>query len=224
MQIKYLFNTFLFVLCIGSVSAQNRIEVTPTYRFTDGIYLTFEEFQSNQPALSWSQFTRRSVVNPQTLIAQVDFIRYKNSQESLDLDKIWGICIDGLPFIRIPKDSIHKQLPTFAGLRLAGNVCYFSYENRVNKEYEFAAYNPLNGEPFRKATVSRSVSVFVEKIFSFSDGKIINFDRSSLRFKMLDDPELSKVLDQLRPVEDEYKEKLFRLLMSYNRRHPVYFR
>ncbi|MEO0340685.1 MAG: hypothetical protein AAF242_15935, partial [Bacteroidota bacterium] len=199
-------------------------EVTPTYRFQDGIYLSFEEFQRNQPALKWDQFIRRSVTNPQSLITQVDFIRYRNSQEKLDINKIWGICLDGLPFVRIDKDSIHKELSTFAGLRLAGNICYYSYENRVEKEYDIAAYNPLNGEPFRRATVSRMVTNFVEKIFTFEEGGLKPFDKNNIYQLMEDDPELRGKLNELRPTEAEYQEKLFRLMMAYNRRHPVYFK
>ena len=203
---------------------RTQVEVTPTFRFNDGIYLSFEEFQRNQPAHTWDGFTKRAVTNPQTLITQVDFIKNKTSQEYIDLDAIWGICIEGLPFIRIPKDSINKELATFAGLRVAGNITYYSYENRVEKEYDFSAYNPVNGRPFRKATVKRSVNVFKEKIFSFEAGEIMNFGRQHLNALMQDDPQLLKVLKELDTKGESYNEQLFQLLMSYNRRHPVYFK
>lgn len=218
------FYIFVWTICTVSFLQAQQVEVTPTYRFQDGIYLSFDEFQRNEPSLKWDQFIRRSVTNPESLITQVDFIRYRNSQETLDLNNIWGICLDGLPFVRIDKDSIHKELPTFAGLRLAGNICYYSYENRVDKTYEIAAYNPLNGEPFRKATVNRTVAEFVEKLFTFEEGGLKSFDKSNIYNLMDDDPELRNKLNQLRPTEVEYQEKLFRLVMAYNRRHPVYFK
>lgn len=217
-------NTLFLVLLTLSCALQAQVEVTPTFRFNDGIYLSFEEFQRNQPAHKWDGFTKRLVTNPQTLITQVDFIKNKTNQEYIDLDAIWGICIEGLPFIRIPKDSIHKELATFAGLRVAGNVSYLSYENRVEKEYDFAAYNPINGRPFRKATVSRSVNVFKEKIFAFEKGVMMTFERKTLDALMQDDPQLRKVLSELNSKGETYKEQLFQLLMSYNRRHPVYFK
>jgi hypothetical protein len=214
---------FGLLICIPFV-VQAQVEVTPTFRFQNGIYLTLEEFQYNKPALVWTDFEKRSNTNPQSLITQVDFIKNKETEEYIDLDKIWGICIEGLPFIRIPKDSINKELATFAGLRVAGNISYYSYENRVEKEYDFAAYNPFNGQPFRKATVSRSVNVFKEKIFSFEQGNMLNFERNTLHQLMEGDPQLQQVLKGLNIKEENYKEQLFQLLMSYNRRHPAYFK
>jgi len=204
--------------------AQDRVEVTPTFRFKDGIYLNLEDFQSNTPGLAWDQFEKALVINPETLLSQVDYIRYKNSKERLDLSKIWGFSVDGLPFVRIPKDSIYKTLESFAGLRLAGKICYYSFESREERSYEIAAYNPLNGQPFRQATVSRSVNVFKEKIFLFEDGNALNFNRKHLEPFIKDDPELLGVLADLDVSDPEYQEKLFRLLMAYNRRHSIYFR
>ena len=213
------------VFFLASIAATwGQVEVTPTFRFKDGIYLSFEEFQKNAPSLSWNSFVKRSATNPQTLITQVEYIRYKNSQEALDVNKIWGICMDGLPFIRLEKDSISKELTSFAGLRLAGNICYYSYENRVDKDYEISAYNPLNGEPFRRATISRTVTVFKEKIFSFEGGLVEDFSVPNLSKYMQDDPEILQLMQQLNPRGDEFQEKLFRLLISYNRRHPTFFK
>lgn len=214
---------FIFLLALPFV-AQTQVEVTPTFRFNDGIYLTFEAFQRNQPTLGWKDYEKRSVTNPQSLVTQVDFIKHKDTEEYIDLNKIWGICLEGLPFVRIPKDSINKELATFAGLRVSGNISYYSYENRVEKEYDFAAYNPVNGRPFRKATISRMVNVFKEKIFSFETGEINNFERQNLDSLMQNDPQLRKVLNDLDTKGESYKEQLFQLLMSYNRRHPVFFK
>ncbi|GAB5550463.1 MAG: hypothetical protein Sapg2KO_00540 [Saprospiraceae bacterium] len=217
-------NTLFVILLVLPWVAQAQVEVTPTFRFQDGIYLTFEAFQRNQPSFTWDDYEKRSVTNPQTLVTQVDFIKNKNTQEYVDLNKIWGICLEGLPFVRIPKDSINKELATFAGLRVSGNISYYSYENRVEKEYDFAAYNPFNGQPFRKATVSRMVNVFKEKVFSFETGEISNFERQNLGKLMQNDPQLRKVLNDLDTKGENYKEQLFQLLMSYNRRHPVFFK
>lgn len=203
--------------------AQEKVEVTPTFRFEDGVYLSYADFQRNEPTFSWEEVEAEMVINPQTLIGQVEDIRPKNTSDSLDLEEIWGFSRDGLPYVRIPQDSIDKPLTSFAGIRLAGKICYYSYENRVEKEYEFAAYNPLNGRPFRKATVSRSETVFVEKVFRFAEGTSRTFSRQTLEQWMSDDPQLLQVLTGLDQQDKEYAEKLFRLLMSYNRRHPVFF-
>lgn len=222
--LKILLTGSLTILILFSGKAQNLVEVTPTFRFEDGVYLSYTSFQRNQPDLRWPDLVRRSITNPETLITQVEYIKHKETKGELPLDQIWGICIDGLPFVRIPKDSIYKDLSTFAGLRVAGNINYFSYENRIEKEYEIAAYNPLNGQPFRRATVKRPVMTFVEKVMNFASGQVYSFDKASLHKLMADDPQLLQVLQELNPQEEEYEEQLFRLLMSYNRRHRVFFK
>lgn len=221
--LKILFTGVLVTAACFVLSAQ-RVEVTPTFRFSDGVYLSFESFQRNQPDLVWSDLVRRSITNPETLVTQVEYIKNKETKADLPLQEIWGICMDGLPFLRIPEDSIYKALSTFAGLRVAGNINYFSYENRVEKEYKIAAYNPLNGEPFRRATVKRPVTVFVEKVMDFETGQVYPFNEASMRKLMKKDPQLLTVLSELDASEEEYEEQLFRLLMSYNRRHRVFFK
>lgn len=207
-----------------ALPAQSQQEVTPTFHFADGVYLSYQSFQRNQPDILWSELIRRAVINPETLIAQVEYIRRKDNKTELQMDNIWGICIDGLPFIRIHRDSIYKDLSTFVGLRVAGNINYFSYENRIEKEYDIAAYNPLNGEPFRKATVKRPVTVFVEKVMDFETGQIAPFNSASMSRLMSKDPQLLSVLADLDSEKEEYEEQLFRLLMSFNRRHRVFFK
>lgn len=216
-----LFFGFFAVLTTVGLTAQ---EVTPNFDFADGVYMSYESFQRNQPDYSWADLYRRSITNPETLVAQVEFIRDRESGKELPLEDIWGFSIAGVPFIHIPKDSIYKKLSAFVGLRVAGNITYYSYENRIEKEYEMTAYNPLNGEPFRKAMVKRPVTIFVEKIIDFETGKIFEFDKPAMKQLMDDDPQLLEVLEELDTHSDTYKEDLFRLLMSYNQRHRVFFK
>lgn len=213
-----LFSSFTYI------QGHAQVEVTPTFKFEDGVYLSYESFQRNQPDIVWSDLYRRSITNPETLIAQVEYIRDRESGEDLSLEEIWGFSIAGLPFVHIPKDSIYKELSAFVGIRVAGKIAYYSYENRIEKEYEIAAYNPLNGEPFRKAVVKRPVTVFVEKIIDFESGEIYDFEKVILSKLMSDDPQLLTVLEELDTTSDSFKEQLFRLLMSYNRRHRVFFK
>ena len=82
----------------------------------------------------------------------------------------------------------------------------------------------MNGEPFRRATVNRTVTEFVEKIFTFEEGGLNPFDKKNIYQLIDDDPELRGKLNEIRSGDTEYQEKLFRLVMAYNRRHPVYFK
>lgn len=203
----------------GDIFAQ--VEVTPTFRFKDGIYTTFEEFQRNQPSISWKDLETNLVTNPKTLLTQVEYLRFKQGQEVIDLEQIWGFSRGGVPYIRIPKDSINKPLSSFAALRLAGNICFFSYQTIIDKDLEVAAYNPLTGRPFRTATVQREVVVEREKILSFAIGEIRTFNSEQIQVLIADDPELIRILQTL--SGEDVADQMFRLLLAYNRRHPVFF-
>ena len=140
----------LFFICLSFlVHAQDQAEViTKNFHFTDGVYLSFEEFQTNDPSVQMEDVYIHSFTNPQTFLTQVDSIYHLDAKKELDPEQIWAICMDGVPFIKIPKEEVHKELPSFAAIKLRGKICYFTYPDYRTKKVPVAAYNPLTGRPF----------------------------------------------------------------------------
>jgi len=198
--------------------------VTKNFLFEDGIYLNLEEFQSNHPSIPWEAVESNYFINPQTFLVQVAYIRKKGKEQSdtLDLSKVWAISIKGIPYIRLRENDIHKELTTFAALRVRGKICYFAYPDSRSKKVKISAYNPLNGLPFRTAELEREEDVLIEKMLRFETGEVKEFTLPNFKEWIADDPILKSTLEELSPKEAE--EKLFKSLLIYDDRNAVYLK
>ncbi|NRB64575.1 MAG: hypothetical protein HRU40_16360 [Saprospiraceae bacterium] len=213
--------TLCTLFAIGFVSCYAQ-EVTPTFSFNNGIYYSYEQFISNQPAIKWKNLETSLITNPRTWITQVEYIQDKKTKEPINIDALWGFTIDGIPYIRIPTDSIDKLLPAFAGLRITGSVCYFQYETTEARTLEMAAYNPLTGRPFRKGRVERNVVRVKEWLMRFSDGTIGPFTKAQMIEWTPRDRMIQLALRRLQDDSDNLEDQLYNLLLSYNKRHPAF--
>ncbi|MEO1262531.1 MAG: hypothetical protein AAFZ15_27230 [Bacteroidota bacterium] len=217
---KIVLSTIIFCLPLV-VSAQDSVQqvVTKNFQFKDGIYLSFEEFQKNSPSYLMDDLYVHSFTNPQTSLTQVDSIAHLKAEREIDADKIWAITSDGVPFIKIPQNEVHKELPTFAALKLRGKICYFTYPDYRIKKIPVAAYNPLTGRPYLKGEVERDQKVVVEKMLHFETGEVVDFNLDNFLKWIQEDRHLVETIERT-PVY-EVEEKLFRLLLIYVDRHEV---
>ena len=210
----------LFLLDATTMVAQpDSVQVTRNFQFEDGIYLTFEELQANRPSLSWEDVDAQLVASQQTFMAQVVYIRKKDGGQLL-LDSIWGICLKGTPFVRLPDTAQEQQAMMFSGLRVRGRIGYFTYEVEKTEMVEMAAYNPLTGRPFRKGAIPRKVAAVQEQILHFEDGRRNPFSREGFLEWIEDDQQLWRTVADL--SDEEVQEKLYKCLLIYNDRNPVY--
>lgn len=196
--------------------------LTKNFQFTDGIYLSLEEFQANQPSFLMEDLAIHSFTNPQTYLTQIDSVFHLSAKKEIDASSIWAISMDGVPFVKIPENEVHKSLPTFAALKLRGKICYFTYPDYRIKKVPVAAYNPLTGRPFLKGEVERDERIDVEKIMHFETGEVLDFTVDNLLKWIQEDRHLVETIEDTDRAEVE--EKLFRLLLIYVDRHEVLVR
>ncbi len=213
--LTYLMLAGWFFTAVG----QQDIQLSKNFLFKDGIYLDLQAWQSNHPSLRWDEVEAVYFINPQTHLAQIQRIRVKENGDTLNLSSIWAICSDGIPYVKIPHEEINRELASFAALQVRGKICYFSYPDWRNKKYEIAAYNPLNGRPFRKGTVDREEEFVLEKMLDFETGRLADFTVDNFLDWIQDDPRLVATVNSL--DENEQKEKLFKCLLIYVDRNPV---
>ncbi len=204
--------------------AQDSVWVTKNFQFEDGIYLSLEEFQRNHPSIRWEQVESNYFVNPQTFLVQLAYLRKKGMEraDTLNLKTIWAISIDGIPYLRLQENDIHKELTTFAALRVRGKICYFAYPDSRSKKVKISAYNPLNGLPFRTAELDREEEVLIKKMMRFETGEIKDFTLPDFMGWIEDDPILKSTIEEL--SAEEAKEKLFKSLLIYDDRNAVYLK
>ena len=217
-RLIFLFLALLFVTDLSAQSAEHPL-LTKNFKFEDGVYLSYDAFQNNRPDYSWEQLKSNLTTNPQTFITQVEYIRMKDSGEELLLEDLWGLCLGGIPYIRLEKGSINKPLTAFAGIQLRGNICYFSYEDVKMRKVRMPVYNPIHKIPYQSAYVDRPLYFFYEKMLRFETGEIADLNVENLQEWISDDSQLVKAVGVLDP--EEVGEKLFKCLLIYDDRHLV---
>lgn len=206
----------------GWLTAQDSTVVTKNFNFKDGVYLSFDSFQSNTPSYPIEDLVISSFINPQTSMMQVDSIYHKGAKKSIDLAEVWGISLDGIPYIRLPDSEVNKLLPAFAAIKLRGKICYFTYPVWRMKKIPVAAYNPISGRPFLRSEVTRDEMIIEEKILHFETGEILDFNYPNLLSWISEDRHLVETLEKLPP--EEVNEKLFKALLIYVDRHETRIR
>jgi len=216
------FLCFVNVLLHGQTDT---VYLSKNFKFHDGVFLTIEDFQKNQPNYSWEEVEAGIYSNPQNFMSQIHFLRLKNEEGEkqksieIDIEKIWGICLDGIPYVRLPKSALKKETAVFAGLRLRGKICYFEYEEFVLRKIPISAYNPVNGEPFLTKEVERKVKVIHPFLLNFYTGETAIFSQKNLLKWIKDDKKLFNTVKDL--TADEVQKKLFKCLLIYVDRNLV---
>lgn len=200
--------------------AQDSTVVTKNFRFADGVYRSFDELRANDPAWPIEEVEIRSFTNPQTFLTQVEGISRNVNGHAVPLDSVWGICLDGIPFVRLPQGEVQKRLPAFAPLKVRGKICYFTYPDWRLKLVPITAYNPYTGRPFLRGKVEREEMVVLEKMLHFETGEVADFSMENFLNWIQDDPVLVETVTSLQP--EEMEEKLFKCLLIYDDRNLTY--
>lgn len=206
----------------NSVAGQDSTFVSKNFKFRDGIYYSLESLKNNQPDFPWTATEAYFFSNPQTYVTQVESIYEKATGDAIDLRQVWGICRDGIPYIQTESKNEDHNLTSFAAIRVRGRICYFVVEKPSKEKVPVAAYNPVNGRPFRQGYVSKKKTLQTTKIMDWKTGEIADFTKSNFLFWIRGDQQLSKSVEAL--PDDNLDEKIFKSLLIYNDRHPVYIR
>ena len=213
----------LFVLAfILRGGAQKTTVVTKNFKFRDGVYKTYADWQRNKPTLVLDSIETNLAVNPKTFFMQMEFAKHKKTHQTIGLDSIWGIVVDGIPYIRLPKTDLDKTAYCFAGLVLRGRLCYFNYETIKHSQVPITAYIPQTGEPYITKKVSKEETIVREKLINYETGEVIDWSLNTFKKLIADDKELLTTVNELKGKE--LKEKLFKCVLIYNDRNPVYLK
>lgn len=194
--------------------------ITKNFEFADGVYLTLDALRKNTPDYNWNDLKSNLAANPQTYMAQVEYLVEKSTGDSLVTDAVFAVSLGGIPFVRLSREAISKELTTFAGLRVRGRYSFYTYEDVYTKMVPISAYNPINGKPFRTAMVKREETVQFGKLMDFETGKTVDFTKRNFLKIIKEDKELTTAVEELQG--EDIIEKLFKCLLIYDDRHPIY--
>ena len=196
--------------------------ITKNFQFENGIYRTFSEWQRNKPTYKWDSIETTFAVNPTTFLMQMEALRFKKSGKMAPIDSIWGVVVDGIPYVRLPRNEIAKPTTCFAGFILRGAICYFQYETSYQKQIPMSAYIPETGQAYITRNVSNKTPIIKEKLMRYETGEIIDLTYNNFKQLIADDKDLLTTVTDLKP--NEIKEKLFKCILIYNDRNPVFLK
>lgn len=199
------------------LSAQDQEVMSKNYLFEDGIYLSFEDFKNNQPVYKWEEVKANVIQNPLTFNAKSDKIFYVPSEDR-KLENLWGFSLDGIPYVNLNLET--SVLEQYAGMRVRGKICYYTYEQEQPKTASITAYNPYTRKPFRSSELEVTEKVHHEMMLRMEDGKVDLFTLDNFKNWIQDeDIQLTASLSDLKA--EEVEEKLFKCLLIYNDRNEV---
>ena len=209
-------------LCTLAFSQADATFLDRNYEFRDGLYLTMAAFQSDTPDIPINDLEGRLVTNDDSGLTKSDYLAMKTDTGAMeiDLENVWGITLDGEPYIRISENTGDQQFATFAKLRVRGAICYFTFESEQEHYVEVKAYNPLNGKPFRRGRVKNMKTVDNKRILRFDTGEVAPLTREILLNWVQDDPQLTEAIEALEGAD--ITDKLYRSMLIYDDRHPVF--
>lgn len=213
------FLSILFLSFLGFQSIAQPTALTNNYSFKDGIYLRFEDFKKDASSKNNIIDSLQYDLNAEENI----LILSANSQKLLDSlipDKIWGLCINQIPYIRTEDQQEGRFY--FVKLHVLGKISYYYYKAFREKEVIMYVHNPYTGERIGKKNISNRNLEFIQKILHFDSGEITDFNFDNFLNWSKDDLGLYKSLSEIK--NEEREAKLFKSLLIYNDRNPVYIK
>jgi hypothetical protein len=216
MRFIYFHIFLLFLLFSDGIQAQKPLNNNTDYR--QGLYTHINQFQQNKPGSLLSQlrnFDYELNTEENVLILSLETQKQLDSLFGKD---VWGICVDGIPYV-LTADS-QKGRPYFVKLHVIGKLCYFYYKAFRDKEVTMYVHNPFTGEKIGQKNITNKELVAVQRILHFDTGETTDFNLSNMQAWTKDDAGLNKSLMEMK--KSEVEEKLFKTLLIYNDRNPVY--
>ena len=222
---RWLLSVCLFWIGQHGAAAQatgrDTVLLDNSFVFADGLYASFEALRRNEPTHRWEEVYAQLFANPQTFVARLLSLDARDPEAApVPADSLWGIVLEGIPYVRVPADAHFGKGTPFVGLKVRGRLAYYTWESRREEEVEIRAYNPVNGRPFRTGRVSKEVPVYYEQLLHFADGRIEPFTIQTVLAAIADDEKLHRTLAEL--PEKEAWDQLYKMLLVFDDRNPFY--
>lgn len=208
----------IFCCFTFTLFGQDSIQLVNSFEFNDGVYLTINDLQQNKPNYTWAEINASAHINRDKEVIRLEYLNVKDSSKVGLQEAVWGICVEGVPYIRMI-DTMKGQT-IFTALRVRGKLCYFYYDSYEMREVPMTIYDPNTGRPIWQQNVENKEPVVVEKMLNFETGNISDMEVPTFKNWIQDDKQLTNTINDLSAAEA--REKLYKMLLIYNDRNPYY--
>lgn len=208
------------ILFLGSAQAQQKIK--KGYDFEDGVYTSHADFKNNKPSFPLYRipsFDYQLDGEKNLLFLSENSVAKLSDSEIKSLDNIWGLCINGKPYMKVNPRGKDGAI-YFVSYHVLGRICYLYYPSIEDKEVEMMIYHPYSGARVGGRKIVNRERVLVKKIMLFETGELQDYSAENFKKWIEDDERLTKTLNDM--TEEELQKKLFKTIKIYNDRHPIF--
>ena len=208
MRISIAIQALLFALLCSGLQAQSDTlgRYSPGFKFKDGIYLVFEDFKSNCPAVPLKDLRDKDgkaiseIQESQALYYMVeDSLRY------IDPRLMYGFSAKGK--ISIGHDG------NFDRLVVIGTLCHV-IQREIVLDYNRGGLYEFNSMPVRR-------EVRKEYILDMRTGEMSPMNPSNMDYHIADDSVVA--ISFSKQSQRQRRATVYSTLHTYNRAHPIYF-
>ncbi len=222
----------------GQLEPERTVKYEPGFKFTDGIYLNFEQVSSNSPIpkaklLTSADYNDREFFNKVFESDKIYFYDEMGVRQEVEKSEIWGFARNGVLYIQVQEN--------FNRITFVGNICHFvaditMYDPRYYGNYPYGGYydpyySPYGyssyssyyypysyGYPYRQPTAARTE--LKQYLIDFETGKILDYEPRNVSLLLMKDPELHEEYAKL--SRKKQKQLMFVYIYKFNQKNPLY--
>ncbi len=226
--------SFTLHLPLFGQGQEGTVKYTPDFRFTDGIYLTFDQIRLNRPIpkaklLTSVEYNDREFFKKILVMDKIYFYDNLGVRQEIPKNTIWGYARNGVLYIQIQEN--------FNRITFVGNICHFvaditTYDSRYyNSPYGYydpyyspygygSYYNPYSSysSPYRQSNMTRTE--LKQYLIDFESGKVLEFDIKNTELLLMKDNEIYEEYVQL--SRRKKKVLMFVYIRKFNDKNPLY--
>jgi hypothetical protein len=232
LRIFILISLFSQVLPVTRLSGQEKegmVKYTPDFRFTDGIYLNFDQVKMNSPIpksklLTSVDYNDREFFNKILEGDKIYFYDNMGVRQEVAKNSIWGYSRNGVLYVQV-QDNFNR-------ITFVGNICHFvadittidrsynspsGYYDPYYYPYSYSNYYNPYYSPYRSNMTRNELKQY---LIDFDSGKVLEFDVDNTELLLMKDDKLYEEYVQL--SRKKKKDLMFVYIRKFNENNPLY--
>lgn len=221
---KLLGITLAFLLVCSSKMTYAQTPLNNKYEFRNGFYTSLDDLKKDAPShklkvipdLRYETDSEHNIL----ILTEASIKALENTSIG-SIDKLWGICVKDEPYIKVRPKADEEDV-FFVKLHVLGKLSFFYYRTFKDVEVVMDIYNPYTGKKIAEKAITNREPILVEQLMDFDTGELHPYTTESFKTRIQADSDLKETVDAM--SKTELKEKMFKTLLIYNDRNPVYLR
>ena len=212
---------------------EGMIKYTPDFRFTDGIYVNFDQVKLNSPIpkaklLTSIDYNDREFFKKILEGDKIFFYDNMGIRQEIPKSSLWGYSRNGVLYVQV-QDNFNR-------ITFVGSICHFvadvttidsrsysspyGYYDPYYSPYGYSNYyNPY--DPYNSSYRSNMTrNELKQYLIDFESGKVLEFDVENTELLLMKDNQLYEEYVQL--SRKKKKDLMFVYVRKFNEKNPLY--